>query len=281
MHLKARLYRLQPAHQATPVPESRRSQSCLLWVSLLALLSALLCWALFGYHAGFIALNRSGSVLPDACWESLTLLGDARLALALLLFVIYRHPYLLPAALLAILPSLLIIQGFKRGMPVERPASVLAPEQYHAIGELLHLGSFPSGHAATVAILAALLLLISSSDRQRALILSLLGLAAVSRVMIGAHWPVDVLVGTAVGLLSGWFGYVIAGRYRLGRHPLSQWCSVALLAVAALSTFGSDGGYPEGHATAMLLAGLALARYLNQLYGRTLPAMLPRQVAGS
>jgi membrane-associated phospholipid phosphatase len=57
--------------------------------------------------------------------------------------------------------------------------------------------SFPSGHATTAFALAALLAL--WYPRWAAGFLALAGLVALSRVVLGAHFPSDVLAGAALG----------------------------------------------------------------------------------
>jgi len=39
-------------------------------------------------------------------------------------------------------------------------------------------------------------------------------LVAISRVAVGAHWPLDVVAGAVLGWLAGLSGAVIAHRYR-------------------------------------------------------------------
>lgn len=75
-----------------------------------------------------------------------------------------------------------------------------------------HDGSFPSGHAAgSFCVAAFLFVLLPSVWREapvRARLVSLAGLAlagliALSRVYIGAHFPLDVLAGAALGAVVG------------------------------------------------------------------------------
>jgi membrane-associated phospholipid phosphatase len=71
--------------------------------------------------------------------------------------------------------------------------------------------AFPSGHAANSAIvylLLALLLVAPGEGRRRALMAAvvLTTLIGISRVLIGVHWPSDVIGGWAFGLL-----WVLAG----------------------------------------------------------------------
>jgi membrane-associated phospholipid phosphatase/predicted MFS family arabinose efflux permease len=63
-----------------------------------------------------------------------------------------------------------------------------------------HLNSFPSGHMAITAALAVATAL--AFPRLRALLWTYVAAVAFTRVMFGAHFPLDVLAGTALGTAS-------------------------------------------------------------------------------
>lgn len=67
--------------------------------------------------------------------------------------------------------------------------------------------SMPSGHAAYSAALAATAwVLLSGHPRRRELrcvAVGLAGAAATARVVLGVHWPSDVIVGSAIGTAIG------------------------------------------------------------------------------
>jgi undecaprenyl-diphosphatase len=75
--------------------------------------------------------------------------------------------------------------------------------------------SFPSGHSANSAIvylMIALLVLTPGASRRRALIAAAIAalLIGASRVLLGAHWPSDVVAGWAFGLLWVLIGWRVA-----------------------------------------------------------------------
>ncbi|MBK7982010.1 MAG: phosphatase PAP2 family protein [Candidatus Competibacteraceae bacterium] len=73
-----------------------------------------------------------------------------------------------------------------------------------------------SGHAATVAMLTGVIVLHLPDDRRRRwswLLLVLAGLVGLSRVVVGAHWPLDVLAGVTGGWLAAVLGTVWAQRW--------------------------------------------------------------------
>lgn len=61
--------------------------------------------------------------------------------------------------------------------------------------------SFPSAHAALAGALAVSAMRLA--PRQSWLWLSLAGLIALSRVLLGDHWPSDVIAGLSLGVLVG------------------------------------------------------------------------------
>lgn len=240
----------------------------LLYISATLLFLAGIVFFAFGYHSGFSQLNTWGSQLPDTFWAAATLLGDTYVAIALTFFLLAHHKRLIPAALIATIPATLIAQSFKRGMPIERPALVLPEDSFNQIGRLLELGSFPSGHTMTAAVLFGLLFLFTDSNWKKISALILLFFAGISRVMVGAHWPIDVLTGAAVGLLCAAFGFYIAHKYQLGSHRISQILVFLLPCYAAYGVFTHNRGYPEGHLFAVAIVVLAILAYLSHMYQR-------------
>jgi membrane-associated phospholipid phosphatase len=63
-------------------------------------------------------------------------------------------------------------------------------------------GGLPSGHVAVAAALAAAGFP-DLSESQRASVIALASMAAVGRVYVGAHFPHDVAVGSALGVAVG------------------------------------------------------------------------------
>ncbi|WP_017446126.1 phosphatase PAP2 family protein [Gayadomonas joobiniege] len=239
-----------------------------LFFSLFLMFLAAGTFFLFGYHAGFTSLNTWGSQLPETFWAAATLLGDTYVAIALTFFLLAHHQRLIPAALVATVPATLIAQSFKRGMPIERPALVLPEGSFNQIGRLLELGSFPSGHTMTAAVLFALIFLFTEYRWKQISAFILLFFAGVSRVMVGAHWPIDVMVGAAVGIACASLGYYVAHKYQLGSWRSTKVILFILPCYAAYGTFSHDRGYPEGHLFAVIAVVLAILSYCYHLYQR-------------
>ena len=268
--LLARLPIPRPVQGQQEIPIHQGMVPWVAGIGALLILCGITLWLSLGYHAGFYTLNDVGKAVSPELWASLTLLGDTRIALALLLLLVYRSPQLLPATLIASIPVTLCVHLCKNLASLPRPASVLDPGTFQIIGEVLRKGSFPSGHSATIGVIAALLLLISQRTSVRIAVITVMSAVAMSRVMVGAHWPVDALVGAGLGMLSGLAGYQLARRYRLMQHIASQWSLVALLLVAAVTTFFVESGYPQGQYFAMCVAAAGLVRYHYQLLSNRL-----------
>ncbi|WP_434052042.1 MAG: phosphatase PAP2 family protein [Roseibium sp.] len=80
--------------------------------------------------------------------------------------------------------------------------------------------SFPSGHSTTVAALATALAFIFPAYRW--LIVVAAFWLAFSRVMVGAHYPSDVIAGTLLGVTFTFFTVRAMARRRIGFHLSSS-----------------------------------------------------------
>jgi len=72
------------------------------------------------------------------------------------------------------------------------------------VAHLLHAASpsFPSSHATAYAALAFSFLLVDGYRAVGGILLALAGLVSVARVVVGVHYPLDIVGGAAVGCLA-------------------------------------------------------------------------------
>jgi hypothetical protein len=90
------------------------------------------------------------------------------------------------------------VHSLKAGFPLPRPAATLA--SVHIVGPLLRAGSFPSGHTAAAMSAALAIAYYSPSKKTAAVALAMALLVSVSRIFVGAHFPMDVVGGMACAL---------------------------------------------------------------------------------
>ena len=193
-----------------------------------ALVAAALCWTGFAFVTWLVLTGRTGGFDrwgllsyrtgealgprgPEVVFESVrdvTALGGVFLrnlfalaAAAALLFLKLRREAVLYAA--TVIGGWLANTGLKLLVGRERPQIV--PHLTHAGGE-----SFPSGHSFSAAVvwIGMALAFAALSDRQSVrytLVASAMALSAMvawSRVMLGVHFPSDVIAGWLAG--AGW-----------------------------------------------------------------------------
>ena len=244
-----------------------------------ALALAAVILATGGNRPLFLWLNHRGHVVGDLVWFHLTMLGDGAMALALVLPCIRRAPRLFWAALVAAVVAGLWTQVTKEFIDVPRPLSVLAPWDFHLAGPAYKRVSFPSGHAAAAFALAGIVIM-GSGGKWRGLLFVLAGFVGLSRIMLGVHWPLDVLWGMMGGWLGAWSGLALQARRpwpTAGRGGLLA--GAVLMAVAGSLLVSRHIGIPAVMPAQRVVAAVCLAwgaweiRCLGRLYFATAPPM--------
>ncbi|MBI5330280.1 MAG: glycosyltransferase family 39 protein [Betaproteobacteria bacterium] len=249
----------------TPLLDAPRPLSpALVWGLPLAMLAGMALVLVQGGNAHwFLVFNQPR--LPDGVWAAFTTLGDSLTAFCILLALARRRPDMVAAGLIAAVFATLLTQLPKHVLDVARPVMALG-DAVHVIGPTLRHGSFPSGHTTTAFVMLALA---AAFLRNRAGLLWLFPLAAlagVSRIAVGAHWPLDVLAGAALGWVCGMTGVWIA--HGIGLRRLNAWAQGFLLLAAVYYLTGYDSRQPL---TDGLEKGIALAALLTYLWTYWLP----------
>jgi membrane-associated phospholipid phosphatase len=192
-------------------------------------------------RAAFVLLNQAGHALGDSLWLHLTMLGDGAVALALVVPAIRRSPRIFWAALIAALFATLWVQVLKQVVSVPRPLAVLPPELFFQSGPAYRAVSFPSGHAAaSFAIAGIWIMAVSGRFAVRAGLFVLAALVSLSRVMVGVHWPLDILWGMLGGWLGAWCGLSLYARYQWKTAGAAGFLAGVLLLMVAAALLVSD-----------------------------------------
>lgn len=149
-------------------------------------------------QALFLQLHHAGAVLPALLWRLLSMFGEWSLVIAALLLLAQRRPQCLPSLVVAVLLGIGSAILLKAAFAVPRPFLVLPAGSVQLLDVLPANGAFPSGHAIASALLAGVLVQGRRWGWQAGL-MGLVLLVCWSRIAIGVHWPLDVLVGAALG----------------------------------------------------------------------------------
>ena len=215
-------------------------------------------------------------------WSALTVLGLGWSAVILVL-ALDRGDGRLSAMLLPLFViGSLLTHVPKRLFAHPRPAATDIAGQLHVIGQAFTGAvSMPSGHAVTAGATAGLIALVLAGRGPRgwlaAAAVLLVGLlVALSRVIVGAHWPSDITVGFGLGFLSLAAALRLAtwarsrGAYeRFARAVASRsgqrWIG-ALEVLAAVGLLREHTGYPAAHPVVVLLAAVAVVSALWRWY---------------
>ncbi len=219
----------------------------------------------------FLWLNAACAVFPDWLWASLTITGHTGMVFALLAPLLRPRVHrgrvvitgLFAAALLGGITSTVV----KESLQVLRPPAVLTPEQFHLIGHKLELVSFPSGHSLSAFAVATLLILGFRLRGWRLTgVLALAGLIGLSRIAVGAHWPLDVVAGALLGSACGWSGWRAALwlHQKNGAQTVTySSCQTGIILLVSVSLFATPMGYPEAQLWqyAASLLGLYFSSY--------------------
>ena len=213
----------------------------------------------------FFFINGPDTPYLDWIMISLTHLGNgAAAAMLAMLASPVRRDFTIRAVVAMILAGM-VTSLFKDHIPSLRPPAVFGDSVY-VLGPKLAKSSFPSGHTATVFALAC-----SLGGSVRPWIyrgaLALAVLVGISRIYIGAHFPVDVALGAIVGWLcalsvrrpAAW----VAGRLE-GPKPVldAVFLTLAVLSGIYLAFFEPMVRYNPWFLRPYGLAGAAAAVFM-------------------
>ena len=198
---------MRPLFSSTP-QLSVQSQAKALIVATLLLVGAWVVWHSDANREAMLVVHATAWG-PPWLWMFLTQGGDAAAVLVVLLAVARSSRQGAALALKGFLLGSVISPVLKAWFSIPRPLMVLDPALLNPMGNPpVSANAMPSGHALAASTLVCLIVLMYPSIvRRKALLLGLIlgGLVvAFSRVVVGAHWPADVLAGLGLGVWIAW-----------------------------------------------------------------------------
>ncbi len=169
-------------------------------------------------HKLFLAINHAANPVFDVIMPIFTCLGDSwriypYLAIIFILFLVKRE--LMPLKYLivygiAVFIDFSLVEALKGWLHVPRPAAAIGIDQVRVLVELKLKDTIPSGHA-TFSFMTATVLSFNRSNIWKFCLYLFALLVAYSRIYVGAHYPLDVVVS---GILGASIGYATWEGYR-------------------------------------------------------------------
>ncbi|MFY9513118.1 MAG: phosphatase PAP2 family protein [Rubrivivax sp.] len=215
-------------------------------VPAIAVILALIVLSTGANQSLFLSINRLSQFTGDALWANLTILGDGLVVFVLVLLFTGRRPAMVWALILTGALASVAAPVLKALIGGGRPAAVLPLESFYIIGPVLQSGSFPSGHTMAVFAFAGAVSLMMNRVWLTALLVLVAVATGLSRIVVGAHWPLDVLGGAAIGWLCAVGGIALARRWEWGLRVGAQRVFAVVLVLAALVLLGGyDSRYEQ------------------------------------
>ena len=156
-------------------------------------------------HHIFFVLNALAHTVIGDFFAFVTWWGDGIICLPVMFLLFWRYQkrvdrQTLKQMMFFSIALGLIVFFLKTGVARPRPGALFAAvDRFQFRGELLKARSFPSGHTATAFWAYIMASNLNFSRVVNRILLILLVLVGFSRVVIGAHFPSDVLAACLIG----------------------------------------------------------------------------------
>lgn len=216
----------------------------------------------------FLWFNAESQVLPAWFWSNMTFVADTLFAVAVIGTVASRAPHMFNTAFVLLITGTAFVHGLKFLLEIPRPPAVLDPDVFNVIGPVVKNHAFPSGHSFTALATAGLIMVYTRSTPCAVAVLVIALVAAASRAAVGAHWPLDILVGSASGLIFAALAkYLTESQWWLQGEKLERF-TAALLTITSVVLIFHQSKYPDTQFLSIgggVIATLCLTRYWSTL----------------
>lgn len=188
---------------------------------------------LYGQHSlnkcGYVQIQKNSFLLINHFLGqyphieyNLTQFGDVLIFVSFLTIFIVYAPKMWESLLSASLISMIFSCTLKNIFSIPRPYEIFEHNSFIMIGrKTIGFASLPSGHSITVFTTLTVLLFAFMPKKLSykmlwTLSLLIIGLIIVfTRVGVGAHYPLDVIIGSIIGFVSGLTGIFISRKYKI------------------------------------------------------------------
>ncbi|WP_313374011.1 phosphatase PAP2 family protein [Chishuiella sp.] len=181
----------------------------------------------------FLKINHRFSnhpnILNNLALDNFTQFGDAFTLMSFLTIFILYASRLWKGLITSSLVSFVFCFSLKKLFKYPRPATVFDNDSFTIVGKTLTAqNSLPSGHSITVFVIFTIILYAFMPQNQLkkivwTLFILFFGLfLASTRIGVGAHFPLDVAVGSIVGYICGVMGIIINNKFNLWRCISNQ-----------------------------------------------------------
>lgn len=264
-----------PATSQTPDTESRLHFKRTVWLASAVLILTGVWLAQSPANTSIMLGIHTLDMGPDAFWSFATQFGDAGAAFLLLLVLSRFSPASASLVLKCLLLGSILSRVLKDVLASPRPLGVLDPSLLSLIGDPPSgPNSMPSGHAMTAAALVCLMLWMHPKVSNKPYVwiplLAWGAVVALSRVVVGAHWPADILVGFGLGLAVTWLAWEWEQRHSWAAKVNSvpgQYLLILLEMGLVIALFASQTDTPAARWAFDLIATVgiagAMARYAS------------------
>jgi membrane-associated phospholipid phosphatase len=160
----------------------------------------------------FLELNKILSIYPILAYN-ITYLGNALVIFPLIFIFLFVAPKFWEAILTSSFLTLITSAVLKIIFAVPRPAAMIDMNMFTIMGRpnILHT-SLPSGHSMTAFMVITILLYAFMPKKMTHKVFWSIGLITIgliigfSRVAVGAHYPLDVVLGCTIGYIMAILG---------------------------------------------------------------------------